>query len=576
MKAKGHINGSLVLIAIILLLVAGITYAATQIQRDDIGGSFVVGKVQTPQETILLYDELGPSTSDLVELSFGTGDFDAFGFLLGESTLLFWAQNGGGTPFDLTAQAVDVNINGAPATGDILVLLMGPAGGELLPSPENVIAIGTGDPPVALEAGLAFLGTPAELGIDTGDSITFTALFTGEGLLPVPGPVPTPTPNPTEPGPVGSRVTIVFGGAPENLGVYGTPGCAIIPQHFPCQDAATDVLTYIDSTTFEVVPLSSVQSWEQIDEFRWRFTLTPGVKFHNGEEWNAAAAIRGIDWAGDDANGQSSSGYTGTNHGELVDGEDLQVDVVCDAVCPIFPRTAFLIGFQAPAWFASATEDEKAGTTVGFGPYEIIEWDQGIDVTMEMYDGYVPNPLAPNDASAPTIDEIKMVWREESIVRAAMVDVGEADWVFDLGVDQALDVPVFDQGGAAETFVNVFDSIWHPELSKPEVHQALAYATDCQSIVAEFYDSFYECQGTYAPPGTIGVTSRTLAPYPFDPDLAQELLEQANYDPANEVVINVFAGRFFRNVEVAEAQALMWRNVGVTVSVVNLEDRQVA
>ena len=381
---------------------------------------------------------------------------------------------------------------------------MGPAGGELLPSPENVIAIGTGDPPVALEAGLAFLGTPAELGIDTGDSITFTALFTGEGLLPVPGPVPTPTPNPTEPGPVGSRVTIVFGGAPENLGVYGTPGCAIIPQHFPCQDAATDVLTYIDSTTFEVVPLSGVQSWEQLDEFRWRFTLTPRVKFHNGEEWNAAAAIGGIDWAGDDANGQSSSGYTGTNHGELVDGEDLQVDVVCDVVCPIFPRTAFLIGFQAPAWFASATEDEKAGTTVGFGPYEIIEWDQGIDVTMEMYDGYVPNPLAPNDASAPTIDEIKMVWREESIVRAAMVDVGEADWVFDLGVDQALDVPVFDQGGAAETFVNVFDSIWHPELSKPEVRQALTYATDCQSIVAEFYDGFYECQGTYAPPGTIG------------------------------------------------------------------------
>ncbi len=145
-----------------------------------------------------------------------------------------------------------------------------------------------------------------------------------------------------------------------------------------------------------------------------------------------------------------------------MDGEDLQVHVVCDAVCPIFPRTAFLIGFQAPAWFASATEDEKAGTTVGFGPYEIIEWDQGIDVTMEMYDGYVPNPLAPNDASAPTIDEIKMVWREESIVRAAMVDVGEADWVFDLGVDQALDVPVFDQVGAAETFVNVFDSIWPP------------------------------------------------------------------------------------------------------------------
>ena len=368
-----------------------------------------------------------------------------------------------------------------------------------------------------------------------------------------------------------SRVTLVFGGSPENLGVYGTPGCAIIPQHFPCQDAATDVLAYIDSTTFEVVPLSGVQGWEQIDVDRWRFTLTPGVKFHNGEEWNAAAAIGGINWAGDEGNGQASSGYTGASHGELVDGEDLQVDVVCDDPCPIFPKTAFLIGFQAPEWFANATEAEKVGTTVGFGPYEITEWDRGIDVTMEKYADYIPNALAPNDANAPTIDIIKMVWREENIVRAAMVDVGEADWVIDLGVDQGDLVPVFSHGGAAETFVNVFDTIWHPELSKSLVRQALSYATDCDSIVKELYDDFYECQGTYAPPGTLGVTARTLAPYPFDPDLAEELLEEANYDPANEVVINVFAGRFFRNVEVAEAQAQMWRDVGVTVSVENLE-----
>ena len=563
MKAKGHINGSLVLIAIILLLVAGITYAATQIQRDDIGGSFVVGSVLTPQETILLYDELGPSTSDLVELSFGTGDFDAFGFLLGESTVLFWAQNGGGVAFNLTAEATDVSINGVPSTGGVLSLLMGPAGGDLLPAPENAVTIGPDEAPVALEAGLTFLGTPAELGIDSGDTITFTALFTGEGLFDLPSPTAT-------------TVTVVFGGAPENLGVYGTPGCAIIPQHFVCQDAVTDVLAYIDSTTFEVVPLSGVQGWEQIDEFRWRFTLTPGVKFHNGEEWNAAAARAGIDWAGDLNNFQSSAGYTGSSHGDLVDGNDLQVDAVCDEACPIFPRTAFLIGFQAPEWYAGASEEERTSTTVGFGPYtmfgEGLGWTTGDDdVTLEKYSGYVVNALSPNDSSYPTMDEIRMVWNEEPSVRAAMVAAGEADWAFDLALGQQDDVPVFDQGGAAETFVNVFDSIWHPELSKTLVRQALAYATDCEAIVEELYDNFYTCQGTYAPPGTIGVTTRTLAPYPFDPDLAQELLEEANYDPANEVVINVFAGRFFRNVEVAEAQAQNWRDVGVTVVVENLE-----
>ncbi len=366
-----------------------------------------------------------------------------------------------------------------------------------------------------------------------------------------------------------SQVTVVFGGSPKNLGVYGAPGCAIIPQHFPCQDAATDVLTYIDSTTFEVVPLSGVQSWEQIEIDRWRFELTPGVKFHNGEEWNAAAAKAGIDWQSDISNGQASVFYTGTAVGEVID--DLTVDVVCDDPCPIFPKTGFLIGFQAPEWVANASELDKVSTTIGFGPYEITEWDLGIDVTMEKYDDYVPNANAPNDASAPTIDVIKMVWRDEPLVRAAMVQVGEVDWAFDLGLDQVDQVPVFDHGGAAETFVNVFDTIWHPELSKTQVRQALAYATDCQTIVDELYDGFYECQGTYAPPGTLGVTARTLAPYPFDPDLAVELLKEANYDPTNEIVINVFAGRFFRNVEVAEAQAQMWRDVGVTVSVENLE-----
>ena len=366
-----------------------------------------------------------------------------------------------------------------------------------------------------------------------------------------------------------SRITVVFGGSPENLGVYGDPGCAIIPQHFPCQDGATDVLTYIDSTTFEVVPLSGVQGWTQIDVDRWRFDLTPDVKFHNGEEWNATAAAAGVDWQSDLEHGQSSVTYTGVAVGEVVD--DLTLDVVCENPCPIFPRTGFLIGFQAPEWFANASNTEKRSTTVGFGPYELVEWDRGIDVTMEKYADYVPNALAPNDASAPTIDIIKMVWREENIVRAAMVEVGEADWVMDLGVDQGDLVPVFDHGGAAETFVNVFDTIWHPELKKQNVRLALAHATDCDSIVKEFYDDFYECQGTYAPPGTLGVTPRTLAQYEFDPDLAADLLEEANYDPDNEIVINVFAGRFFRNVEVAEAQAQMWRDVGATVSVVNQE-----
>ena len=369
-------------------------------------------------------------------------------------------------------------------------------------------------------------------------------------------------------------VTMVFGDEPIFLGAWGEPGCRIIPSHFPCMDGASDPLTYIDSTTFETVPMSGVESWEQIEPNRWRFTLRDGVKFHNGEEWNAAAAKQGIDTVSDPTFGNASISYTGLlDPSEVVD--DMTVDIVCETACPILAKTAFLLWFQAPDWYAGANATERSSTTVGFGPYKMIGeglgWRRGLDVTMEAYDDYLPNLNAPNDSRTPTIDEIKMLWRGEPFVRAAMVQVGEADWAFDIGLDQQGNVPVFDHGGAAETFVNVFDTLWTPELKKLKVRQALVAATDCDTLVDTFYDGFYECHGHGAPPGTLGLTPRNSAQYEFNPDLARQLLAEAGYDDSNEIIINVFAGRFFRNVEVAEAQAQMWREVGVNAKIQVLE-----
>ena len=386
--------------------------------------------------------------------------------------------------------------------------------------------------------------------------------------------VVTATPEPAK-----SHITMVFGEEPTLLGVWGSaevagdnltgPGCRIIPVHAACQDLTTDVLTYIDSTTFEVVPLSGVQSWQQIDDNRWRFNLTPGVSFHNGEPWNAAAAKQGIDIEGSEDIGQASHSYTGDITGEVVD--DLTVDVVCGTACPILPRSAFLVGFQAPAWWNSASSSDRASVTVGFGPYVQTEYRRSRHINFEKYDNYVPNPMAPNDANAPTIDEITIEWRSESLVRASMVGVGEADWTINLNLEHQDSVPVFKTGGAAETFVNVYDTIWHPELSKRDVRLALAHATDCDLIVEQFYDGLFECQGTYAPPGTLGTTDRTMAQYAFDPAMARELLASGGYDTENEIVINVFEGRYPANVEVAEAQAGMWRDVGVNARAVVLE-----
>ena len=106
MTIKLNVKKGIILIGVMFLLAITVSYADTQIQREDIKGSFVVGRVQTAQDVILVYSQISPATADLTSLSFGTGDIDAFGALVTAPKVEFWAANGGGTPFNLTLEGL--------------------------------------------------------------------------------------------------------------------------------------------------------------------------------------------------------------------------------------------------------------------------------------------------------------------------------------------------------------------------------------------------------------------------------------------------------------------------------------
>ena len=194
MTIRLSLRAGIVLMGAFALIVVGVVFAASQISRE-VSGSHVIARVQTAEDTILLYSQVEPVTADLPELAFGDGEVDAFGTLLPIPPIQFFAANGGGVDFRLTLRATDVQINGAPVAGDVLTLLMGPAtppgplADALLPPPQDIL-IPVGGDPVALEAELAYLKTPDELGLQESDQITFTALFEAEAVEP-----PTPSAN---------------------------------------------------------------------------------------------------------------------------------------------------------------------------------------------------------------------------------------------------------------------------------------------------------------------------------------------------------------------------------------------
>ncbi|HZA21340.1 MAG TPA: ABC transporter substrate-binding protein, partial [Dehalococcoidia bacterium] len=67
--------------------------------------------------------------------------------------------------------------------------------------------------------------------------------------------------------------------------------------------------------------------------------------------------------------------------------------------------------------------------------------------------------------------------------------------------------------------------------------------------------------------GVIGATEENTAPYEYNPDLARQLLEEANYDPNNKITILGRGTRIPKQVEVYEAIQFYLQQVGMNVEI---------
>lgn len=207
-----------------------------------------------------------------------------------------------------------------------------------------------------------------------------------------PTPVPTSTPLPE--GTVSARdsVTLVIAAEPVTVDPFGYVGGT---SSSVVKDNLVDSLTWQSGDDLRIVPTPASTGWEQLSPEVWRFKLREGVTFHNGEEWNAQAALPSLAYQGVSTNENSSFGYTGGHTSEAVD--EFTVDITCEQPCPIFPNTAFFLSFTALDFFISSSEDERALQAVGFGPYRQTEWSHGVSITMEAFDDYVTVPALPRN-----------------------------------------------------------------------------------------------------------------------------------------------------------------------------------
>ena len=373
-------------------------------------------------------------------------------------------------------------------------------------------------------------------------------------------PAPTATPLAEDTATAQDSIVLVVPEEPVNLNSFLSIGGSLYAAITRAN--LQDPLTWQSGDDLRIVPTSATTGWEQIDADTWRFFLREGVKFHNGEAWNADAALPSLTANGSPASEGGSINYTGPHTSVKVD--DYTVDITCQDACPIFPNTSFFLGFEAPEWLASTTEEERAGISIGLGPYQHVEWTPGVSITQEAYADYVPAGDH-FEFQKPLIQNVEWQWRGEPTVISAMVQAEEADMGWDIGVEQIEAFPAEQLrfGSSAETYTLQIDTAWHPELRKKEVRQAIAHAVNCQELVETLYAGLTTCRGNIIWPGIIGATEANTAPYEYNPELSRQLLAEADYNPENKITLISRGVRVAKQTEISEAVHAYLNEVGI-------------
>lgn len=351
------------------------------------------------------------------------------------------------------------------------------------------------------------------------------------------------------------EITVAVGAEPETL----------LPRN-GCSYSANFVTDSIYERLTRRQPDGTVAGWlaesyEQIDDLTWRFELREGISFSNGEPFDADAVVATLEYYLDPDTASGCVGDYATVIGvEKVD--DFTVDILTDTLDPTIPSRLLKLYIIAPEWLANTPDEEAATTAVGTGPYTLEEWARGSHILLRANEDYWGDP-------APSIETVRLVARGEAAVRAAMVEAGEADVAINISHELAGALPATASEPTTESvFVRL--NTQNPVLADARVRQAIALSIDTETIMAALYPEVSSpLDGHIIRASALGYNPE-LDPYPYDPEQAARLVEEAG--AAGSSVELIVRTDLIPNVsELAEAMQAMIAETGLSVTLVPME-----
>jgi len=308
--------------------------------------------------------------------------------------------------------------------------------------------------------------------------------------------------------------------------------------------------------------------WKWVDDKTLEFKLRQGVKFHNGEPFNADAVVftftRLLGPEGEKS--PQRSNYTSIDKVTKVD--DATVRFLMKETDPVILTK--LAGYGAmivPPGYIKEKGDATFNTApVGTGPYKVTSYQKDQQVVLEA------NPDYWGEKAKTKKVIIRFI--PEDATRVAEFQSGAIDIMQTVPVAQVKtlqadkNVKVFPVGGPTAWSVR-FD-ISKPPMEKLEVRQAIGYAIDSKTIIETILGGNGRQISSFQGDVSFGANP-DLKPIEFAPEKAKALIEKAGAKGAKLDLF--FSSKATIQKEIAQAIASYLKDVGLEV-VLNPVDPQ--
>lgn len=264
------------------------------------------------------------------------------------------------------------------------------------------------------------------------------------------------------------------------------------------------------------------QSWETPDEKTIVFKLNPNAKFHDGRPITAEDVKRTYEQVINQVvTNTKASGYSAVARIEANDAQTVTFHLK-------EPNGGLFDNLNLGIVPADADPNSYKTKPVSFGPYKIVDFKTDESVELEANEHWIEG--------APKIKRITVRIIPDGTTRVLEMRRGTIN--FEVNQIPFENVAEFEKNDKLQV-VKKPGSVWQylafnlkkPILSKVEVRRAIAHAIDRQRIVQDLL------RGHGVPTDTMfgqghWVRAENLPSYPYDPNKARQLLDQAGYkDP---------------------------------------------